>query len=75
MITFGLGPGNQIQADKIQSLGKEGTAFDLLFSGQAHPVKLRVPGLQNVFNALAASAIALCLEESPEHNPRRSEWL
>lgn len=65
--TFGLGPGNHIRADKIQSLGKEGTAFDLRFFDQVHPVRLRVPGLQNVFNALAASAIALCLEESPEH--------
>jgi UDP-N-acetylmuramoyl-tripeptide--D-alanyl-D-alanine ligase len=64
--TFGLGPGNQIRADKIRSLGKEGTAFELRFSGQAHPVRLRVPGLQNVFNALAASAIALCLDESPD---------
>jgi UDP-N-acetylmuramoyl-tripeptide--D-alanyl-D-alanine ligase len=67
MTTFGLGPENQIRADKIQGLGKKGTAFDLRFFGQAHPVRLRVPGLQNVFNALAASAIALCLEESPEH--------
>jgi UDP-N-acetylmuramoyl-tripeptide--D-alanyl-D-alanine ligase len=65
--TFGLGPKNQIRAEKIQSLGKEGTAFQLRFAGQAHPARLRVPGLQNVFNALAASAIALCLEESPEH--------
>jgi UDP-N-acetylmuramoyl-tripeptide--D-alanyl-D-alanine ligase len=65
--TFGLGPGNQIRAEKIQGLGKEGTAFDLRFFGQVQPVRLRVPGLQNVFNALAASAIALSLEASPEH--------
>jgi len=65
--TFGLGPRNQIRAEKIQGLGKEGTAFDLRFFGQTQRVRLRVPGLQNVFNALAASAIALCLEASPEH--------
>ncbi len=65
--TFGLGPENQIRAEKIQGLGKEGSAFHLRFAGQAYPARLHVPGLQNVFNALAASAIALCLEESPEH--------
>ena len=67
LTTFGLGPENQIRAEKIQSLGKEGTAFDLRFFGRTQPVRLRVPGLQNVFNALAASAVALCLESSPEH--------
>ena len=65
--TFGLGPKNHIRAEEIQSLGQEGTAFRLRFAGKAHPARLRVPGLQNVFNALAASAIALCLEESPGH--------
>jgi UDP-N-acetylmuramoyl-tripeptide--D-alanyl-D-alanine ligase len=67
LTTFGLGPENQIRAEKIKSLGKEGTAFDLQFFGQTQRVRLRVPGLQNVFNALAASAIAFCLEASPEH--------
>jgi len=66
MITFGLGSENHIRADKIQSLGKEGTSFELQYFGHAQPVRLRVPGLQNVFNALAASAIALCLDESLE---------
>jgi UDP-N-acetylmuramoyl-tripeptide--D-alanyl-D-alanine ligase len=67
LITFGLGPENQIRAEKIESLGEAGTAFDLRFFGQTQKVRLRVPGRQNVFNALAASAVALCLEDSPEH--------
>ncbi len=67
LTTFGLGPENTIRAENIESLGEEGTAFDLQFFGQAQLVRLRVPGRQNVFNALAASAIALCLEASPEH--------
>ncbi|MGD9321194.1 MAG: UDP-N-acetylmuramoyl-tripeptide--D-alanyl-D-alanine ligase [Desulfobacteraceae bacterium] len=65
--TFGLRPENQIRAEKIQSLGKEGTVFDLRFFGQTQGVRLRVPGLQNVFNALAASALAFGLEASAEH--------
>ncbi len=66
MTTFGLGSENHIRADKIQSLGKEGTSFELRYFGHTQPVRLRVPGLQNVFNALAASAVALCLGESIE---------
>ena len=67
LTTFGLGPENQIRAEKIKDLGGEGSAFDLEFFGQTQRVRLRVPGRQNVFNALAASAIALSLEASPEH--------
>jgi UDP-N-acetylmuramoyl-tripeptide--D-alanyl-D-alanine ligase len=65
--TFGLGPENQIRAEKIKSLGEEGSTFDLHFFGQTKRVRLAVPGLQNVLNALAASAIALRLEASPNH--------
>jgi UDP-N-acetylmuramoyl-tripeptide--D-alanyl-D-alanine ligase len=67
MMTYGLGPDNEIRADKIKSLGWEGTLFDLQCHGESVTIKLKVPGRQNIFNALAAAAIALCVEESFEH--------
>ena len=67
LITFGLGAKNQIRAEKIEGLGEAGTTFELHFFGQKQRVSLHIPGRQNVSNALAASAIALCLEASPEH--------
>lgn len=65
-ITYGLGSGNHIRAEKISILGWQGISFELQYFGRSEAVRLRVPGLQNVFNALAASSIALCLKERPE---------
>jgi UDP-N-acetylmuramoyl-tripeptide--D-alanyl-D-alanine ligase len=67
VMTYGLGANNDIRAAKIQNLGREGLSFELQYFGQSQTVRLRVPGLQNVFNALGASAIAICLKESPVH--------
>ncbi|MFZ7110559.1 MAG: UDP-N-acetylmuramoyl-tripeptide--D-alanyl-D-alanine ligase [Desulfatiglandales bacterium] len=66
-ITYGQGRGHDIRADNVRSLGRDGMAFDLLFDGKTVPLRLRVPGIQNVSNALAACGIALCFEESLEH--------
>lgn len=66
-LTFGLGSGNDVRAAKVVSLGREGISFEIRAQGQTIPVRLRVPGLQNVYNALAAASSALCLEESPDH--------
>lgn len=64
VITYGLGGKNDIRAENLQPRGPEGFTFDLRHNGGAIPIRLRVPGLQNVFNALAASSIALCLNET-----------
>lgn len=64
VITFGMGEGNDIRAEGVKTLGRDGVTFNLRYQGDSTPVRLRVPGLQNVFNALAASSIALCLNES-----------
>jgi len=65
-ITFGQGLHNPVRADKIQNLGREGFSFDIHWEGKAFSVRLRVPGFHNVFNALAAAAIALSLELSTD---------
>ena len=64
VITYGLERGHPIRAEKIRSLGRKGISFKLQCFGQSESVMLGVPGRQNVLNALAASAIAFCLDES-----------
>ena len=67
IITYGLGPSNDVRADRIKNLGQEGLSFDLLYHGNSVPVRINIPGQQNLFNALAASTIAICLKESFDH--------
>lgn len=67
LITFGLRPKNDVRAAGIRNLGPEGISFDLECQGNSWPIRLKSPGLQNVFNALAASAAALCLNVRVEH--------
>lgn len=61
IMTFGTGVGNDIRADNIENHGKGGTSFDLIYRGGPLRIKVRAPGLHNLFNGLAASAIALCM--------------
>lgn len=63
--TYGLGSGNEIRAENIRNLGREGVSFELRYYGNSIAIRLRIPGLQNVVNALAASAIAISMKESP----------
>jgi UDP-N-acetylmuramoyl-tripeptide--D-alanyl-D-alanine ligase len=64
VITFGRGPGNDVRAEQIRTLGREGITFHIRHGKGSFPVRLKVTGFQNVFNALASAAIALCLETS-----------
>ncbi len=66
-ITFGLNKKNEIRADKLKKLGRKGFSFQLEYQKNTLPIRLNVPGLQNVSNALAAAAICLCLNEAHEH--------
>ncbi len=66
-ITFGLGERNDVRAEGIRNLGIGGMSFDLLVREDSLPVRLKVPGLQNVLNALAAVAVSLCLDTSFEN--------
>jgi UDP-N-acetylmuramoyl-tripeptide--D-alanyl-D-alanine ligase len=66
-ITFGLGERNDVRAKGIRNLGIDGVFFDLLVRDDSRPVRLKVPGLQNVLNALASAAVSLCLETSLEN--------
>ena len=66
MLCFGLGLKNDVRAENVRDLGWEGTSFDICHEGGTFTVNLKVPGSQNVRNALAASAVALRLGASPE---------
>ncbi|MBW1781204.1 MAG: UDP-N-acetylmuramoyl-tripeptide--D-alanyl-D-alanine ligase [Deltaproteobacteria bacterium] len=66
-ITFGLGEGNDVRATDIRDDGPQGTRFNLEYRGNQWPVHVTVPGVHNLKNALAAAAIALSLDEPPQH--------
>jgi UDP-N-acetylmuramoyl-tripeptide--D-alanyl-D-alanine ligase len=63
-ITFGQGLQNPVRVEKIRNLGREGFSFGIYWEGKSFPVKVRVPGIHNVYNALAAAAIALSMSIS-----------
>jgi UDP-N-acetylmuramoyl-tripeptide--D-alanyl-D-alanine ligase len=57
VVTFGCAPGADVRAENVRQDPQ--TAFDLLVGGARQPVRLPLPGLFNVTNALAAAAVAL----------------
>ena len=63
VVMFGLKPTACIPADvraeNIEVLGSEGTRFDLVSREVRQPVQSRLLGTHNVYNVLAAAAIAL----------------
>ncbi len=67
LVTFGTMTSNDLMAYNIQNLGREGLSFDFRYQGDFWTVRLKTPGAQNVFNGLAAAAIAFCLNEPLEH--------
>jgi len=62
IVTFGLGPRNEVRAHRVRPLGREGVSLEIEYRGESTPVGLHVPGLQHVKNAAAAAAIALVLD-------------
>jgi UDP-N-acetylmuramoyl-tripeptide--D-alanyl-D-alanine ligase len=66
-ITFGLKEGNSIRGTQIKPLGSGGISFDLGCEGSTRSIRLSVPGVHNVKNALAAAAVARCFDEPFEH--------
>jgi len=67
MISFGLGKGNDVRGRRVRNKGREGIGYDLEYRGVSWPVNVRVPGVQQVYNSLAAATACLCLKESFEH--------
>jgi UDP-N-acetylmuramyl tripeptide synthase len=55
-------PPLDVSAREVELNGLEGAAFTLVTPDGERRVRLRVPGLYNVYNALAAAALALSLD-------------
>jgi UDP-N-acetylmuramoyl-tripeptide--D-alanyl-D-alanine ligase len=64
-LSFGL-HGAEVSAEGIESLGRSGVRFTLRLPGADVPVRMKVFGLHNVSNALAATASAHALGVEPE---------
>jgi UDP-N-acetylmuramoyl-tripeptide--D-alanyl-D-alanine ligase len=59
VIMFGLKLAADVRAEKIEVVGPEGTRFDLICQGVRQPVHSPLLGQHNVYNILAAAAVAM----------------
>jgi len=62
--TIRFGRGGDVVAEEVTLVGTEGIAFTLVADGERRPVRVPLPGVHNVMNALAATAIARTLGAS-----------
>src|SRR5216684_4158597 len=58
-ITYGFAPTATVRAESLEVLGERGSAFDIVVGNRREPATLRLVGSHNVYNALAATAVAL----------------
>ena len=63
-ITFGLGRTNEVRAENIRKVGDNAQAFDICLAQERIPVRIRLPGIHNVLNALGGAATAYGLSLS-----------
>ena len=59
VVLFGLKPTADVRAETIELLGPQGTRFDLVANGERIQVTSPLLGQHNVYNVLAAAAVAL----------------
>jgi UDP-N-acetylmuramyl pentapeptide synthase len=59
VITFGMGPENEVRATDVRIDGTAGTRFTLHAAGTAREVRIKLLGRHMVYTALAAVAVAL----------------
>jgi len=58
-VFFGIEDGMDYQAYNIKTDGEKGTRFEILIRNREYTVHVRVPGIHNVHNALAAIAVGV----------------
>jgi len=66
IVTFGLGETNQVRAGNIKKIGPFTQTFNIYMNTEMARVRINLPGIHNVFNALSGAAIALCSSTSRE---------
>jgi UDP-N-acetylmuramoyl-tripeptide--D-alanyl-D-alanine ligase len=59
VITYGFAPVAAVRAENLRSLGERGSSFEIVAAGRREPATLPLVGSHNVYNALAATAVAL----------------
>lgn len=64
--TFGFNEGNAIRGRDVRADGLDGSVFTVEWQKRAWEFRIRLPGMQNVRNALAAASVGLSLEVGPE---------
>lgn len=58
-VTFSMRAGADVSVNDIRKNGARGTGFNLLMGGRAFKVDMKVAGIHNIYNAMAAAATAL----------------
>ena len=61
VVLFGVERDADVRATDVRSLGEDGTEFVMSYGQRSFRVHVPVPGMHNVYNALAAGAAALAL--------------
>jgi UDP-N-acetylmuramoyl-tripeptide--D-alanyl-D-alanine ligase len=59
VILYGLRPSADVRAENIKPLGPDGSEFDLVVDGCREKAFLHLVGTHNIYNALAAAAVAM----------------
>jgi UDP-N-acetylmuramoyl-tripeptide--D-alanyl-D-alanine ligase len=65
-VTFSMMAGADVSVNEIRKNGFRGTSFNLLIDGRAHKVDMKIAGIHNIYNAMAAAATALACGVSTE---------
>lgn len=60
-VTFSMTASADISVSDIRKHGARGVSFNLLMCGQACKVELKVAGIHNIYNAMAAAATAMAV--------------
>ena len=58
-VTYGMSADADISVSDIKKRGARGVSFNLLAGGSAHKVDMKIAGIHNIYNAMAAAATAI----------------
>jgi len=58
-VTFSMSAGADVSVADVQKSGVRATTFRLLIGGASHKVEINAAGVHNIYNAMAAAAVAL----------------
>ena len=65
-VTFSMSAHADIGVNDIRKNGARGVGFNLIIRGAAHKVDMKVAGISNIYNAMAAAAVAVACGISAE---------